>query len=66
MIVEGEAGIGKTALLDALAADAEARGGAVLWGRGEPDGRAYGVWRPIVRALGDDGRRRAASRAAAR
>ena len=52
VIVEGEAGIGKTALLDALAAEARVAGGIVVWGRGEPDGVAYGPWRPVVRALG--------------
>jgi hypothetical protein len=49
--VVGEPGIGKTTLLTALAGEARRRGGTALWGRSEPDGRAYGVWRPIVRAL---------------
>jgi len=49
--VAGEPGIGKSTLLDALAAEAGRRGGRALWGRAEPDGRAYGVWREIVRAL---------------
>ena len=49
--VAGEAGIGKSTLLDALAAEAGRRGGRALWGRADADGRAYGVWREIVRAL---------------
>ncbi len=49
--VVGEPGIGKTTLLDALAAEARRRGGTVLWGRADPEGRAYGVWRRVVRAL---------------
>src|SRR5206468_3212243 len=49
--VAGEPGIGKSTLLDALAAEAQRRGGRALWGRAEPGGRAYGVWRAIVRAL---------------
>src|SRR5204862_392686 len=49
--IEGEAGIGKTTLLDALAAEARLAGGTVVWGRAEPEGVAYGPWRPVVRAL---------------
>jgi eukaryotic-like serine/threonine-protein kinase len=51
IVVAGEAGIGKSALLDALAAEAERRGGTVLWGRAEPEGRAYGAWRAVLRGL---------------
>ncbi len=51
VVLAGEAGIGKTALLDALAAAAERRNGIAVWGRGEPEGRAYGLWRAIVREL---------------
>ena len=48
VLVGGEAGIGKTALLEALAAEAAPRG-AVLRGRG--DAQAFGIWRPILREL---------------
>jgi hypothetical protein len=51
IVVAGEPGIGKTTLLDALAAEAIRRGGVALWGRAEPEDRAYGVWRPVLRAL---------------
>ncbi|HET6551879.1 MAG TPA: AAA family ATPase [Solirubrobacter sp.] len=54
VLVAGEAGIGKTTLLQALEAEAERRGGAVLWGRAEPDERAYGVWRAVLRDLPED------------
>src|SRR3954447_3719943 len=43
--VVGEPGIGKSTLLDALAAEAQRRGGRVLRGRAQPVVRAYGVWR---------------------
>ncbi len=49
--VAGEPGIGKSTLLDALAAEAQRRGGRALWGRAQPDSRAYGVWREVVRTL---------------
>src|SRR3954447_12885269 len=49
--VVGEPGIGKSTLLDALAAEAQRRGGRVLRGRAQPVVRAYGVWREIVRSL---------------
>src|SRR4051812_26634410 len=51
LLVTGEAGVGKTALVEAVAAEARERGGATLRGRGEPAGGPSGVWRPIVRAL---------------
>lgn len=51
VLIAGEPGIGKTTLLEALAGDAKRRGGVSVWGRGEAEGRAYCVWRPVVRAL---------------
>ena len=51
VVVAGESGIGKTTLLDALANEAGNRGGVAVRGRGEAEGRPYGVWRPVVRAL---------------
>ncbi len=51
IVVAGENGIGKTTLLDALANEASNRGGVAVRGRGEAEGRPYGVWRPVVRAL---------------
>ena len=51
VVIAGEPGIGKTTVLDALATEASRRGGVAIWGRGEPEGRPYGVWRPIVRSL---------------
>ena len=51
VVIAGESGIGKTTLLDALANDASTRGGVAVRGRGEAEGRPYGVWRPVVRAL---------------
>ncbi len=51
VLLAGDAGIGKTTLLAALASEAERRGGLAVWGRGEPEGRAYRLWRPVVRAL---------------
>ena len=65
LLITGEPGIGKTALVDALAAEARERGGATLRGRGEPEGGPYGVWRPVVRALvGADELRRVLAEAA--
>src|SRR4051812_38980741 len=54
--VVGEPGIGKSTLLDALAAEAQRRGGRVLRGRAQPVVRAYGVWREIVRSLAPAGK----------
>ena len=51
IVVAGEPGIGKTTLLDALAAEAVRRGGVALWGRADPEDRAYGVWRAVLRAF---------------
>jgi hypothetical protein len=53
VLVTGEPGIGKTTLLEALAAEAERRGGATRTGRAEPEGRVYEVWRPVVGELRD-------------
>jgi hypothetical protein len=54
VLFSGEAGIGKTSLADAIAADAEERGAVVAWGRcweagGAP---AYWPWTQAFRALG--------------
>jgi hypothetical protein len=51
VLIAGESGIGKTTLLDAAANEASNRSGLAIRGRGEPEGRPYGVWRPVVRAL---------------
>jgi hypothetical protein len=51
IVLAGEPGIGKTTLLDALAAEAVRRGGVALWGRADPEDHAYGVWRSVLRAL---------------
>lgn len=50
VVLEGEAGVGKTRLLRAIAGDARWRGAEVLWGGGHPIEavRAYG---PLVEAL---------------
>jgi DNA-binding SARP family transcriptional activator len=49
VLVEGEAGVGKTRLLRAIGGDAEWRGAEVLWGRGQQAeaGAPYG---PLVEA----------------
>ncbi|HZR80810.1 MAG TPA: AAA family ATPase [Candidatus Binatia bacterium] len=44
VLVGGEPGIGKTRLASALAAEAEARGVPVWWGRGWEDGSAPAFW----------------------
>lgn len=51
VLVTGEAGIGKTELARALAADAAARGLTVLYGRCEPTGAI--PYRAFVEALGE-------------
>lgn len=44
VLIEGEAGVGKTRLLEEIAEDAHWRGMQVLWGRAEPAARtAFGV-----------------------
>jgi hypothetical protein len=49
--VAGEPGIGKTRLVDEAAAEAGARGAAVVRGRAEEEARAYGPWRAALRPL---------------
>ncbi len=53
LILEGEPGIGKTRLVEELAALAEADGGLVLWGRSPDTDRspAFWPWLPALRAL---------------
>lgn len=50
MLVGGEPGIGKSSLVEALAAEASARGLAVLWGRAWEDGGAPPFW-PFIQVL---------------
>jgi predicted ATPase len=54
VLVSGEAGIGKTRLIEELAAEARARGAPVLCGRcSEDEGApAYWPWTQITRAAG--------------
>jgi len=49
--VAGEPGIGKTRIVDEAAAEAGARGAAVVRGRAEEESRAYGPWRAALRPL---------------
>jgi hypothetical protein len=49
--IAGEPGIGKTRLVDEAAADAGARGAAVVRGRADEEARAYGPWRTALRPL---------------
>ncbi len=51
MLIEGEAGVGKTRLLQEIARDAEWRGAQVLWGRGLESGTL--PYRPVLEALKD-------------
>lgn len=52
LIIEGEAGIGKSRLIAALRAEAEAAGLPVLAGAGSPVERSpYFAWRPVVAEL---------------
>ena len=50
LLIEGEAGVGKTRLLEAIAEDANWRGCGVLWGE-SPDGEASRSYQPLVAAL---------------
>ncbi|HEY2106086.1 MAG TPA: ATP-binding protein, partial [Candidatus Binataceae bacterium] len=50
VLIAGEPGIGKTALADRLAAEAESRGVLVLWGRCWEGGGAPAFW-PWIQAL---------------
>lgn len=49
-IVQGEAGVGKTRLVEELAAETTRRGGAVVWGRSLEGGAAPAYW-PWLRVL---------------
>ena len=49
--IVGEPGIGKTRLVEEAAAEAGARGVAVVRGRAEEEARAYGPWRAALRPL---------------
>jgi hypothetical protein len=52
-LVSGEAGIGKSRLADALAAEARHRAARVVWGEAHDDHRApLALWSPVERALG--------------
>lgn len=67
LLVSGEAGIGKTTLADAFAAQAAEAGASVAWGRcweagGAP---AYWPWREVFRSLAIESPFDTASRAAA-
>ena len=59
VLLEGEAGIGKTSLADALASAAEARGVEVRWGAGTGGDHVppYWVWRQLVPPVVPDGDR---------
>jgi DNA-binding SARP family transcriptional activator len=54
-VVEGEPGIGKTRLLEEVAAVAADGGALVLWGRSHESGAApaFWPWLPVLRALRD-------------
>jgi hypothetical protein len=56
VLVSGEPGIGKSALAEAIAGEARARGADVTWGRAWEFAEAppYFPMRPLVRALGID------------
>ena len=49
--IAGEPGIGKTRIVDEAAAEAGARGAAVVRGRAGEESRAYGPWRAALRPL---------------
>src|SRR5262250_1377895 len=50
ILVSGEAGVGKTRLLEELAAEASRRGALVLWGGGGAHARQF-AWGPLAVAL---------------
>lgn len=56
LVLEGEAGVGKSSLLDIAARLGDERGFAVLRGRGHPleDGLAFGVVRQLLEAASQD------------
>ena len=49
--VAGEPGIGKTRIVDEVAAEAGAGGAVVVRGRADEESRAYGPWRAALRPL---------------
>ena len=52
VLVAGEAGVGKTRLLEELEVQAETSGARVIWGRcAATGGRAYQPWREVLRML---------------
>ena len=55
-MVAGDPGVGKTALADAIGAEAVARGAKVVWGRAWDGGGApaYWPWLRIVRRLASE------------
>lgn len=67
MLVTGEPGIGKSALVDAFAAQAGARGARVLWGAAWEDSGspAYWPWVQILRAVAPELERQGPARSLA-
>jgi DNA-binding CsgD family transcriptional regulator len=62
LVLEGDAGVGKSSLLDLAARLGDERGFAVLRGRGHPleDRMSFGVVRQLLEAAGQDGELRPA------
>ncbi len=60
-LISGEPGIGKTRLVEELAADASRRGAQVVWGRSWEDDSSppFWPWRQVLRALLNEGAQRA-------